>query len=120
MIKRRLKVLFICAMNKQRSATAEQMYRQDPRLEARSAGVRSGANRRVSEADLRWADVVFAMEQEHKLWLTTRFEGLDLPRIDVLEIPDDFEYMDANLQEMLRLMLDPEFDHLVATFDDEE
>ncbi|HEY3897460.1 MAG TPA: protein-tyrosine-phosphatase [Chthoniobacter sp.] len=112
---RRLKVLFVCAMNKQRSATAEQIYRNDPRLEVRSAGVRAGANRRVSEADLRWADVVFAMEQEHKLWMTTRFEGLDLPRIDVLEIPDDFEYMDPELQETLRMMLDPEFEHLLRS-----
>jgi len=117
---RRLKVLFVCAMNKQRSATAEQIYRNDARLEVRSAGVRSGANRRVSEADLRWADVVFAMEQEHKLWMTKRFEGLDLPRIDVLEIPDDFEFMDPDLVEMLRLMLDPELDYLLASFDGAE
>ncbi len=114
MIARRLKVLFVCAMNKQRSATAEQLYRNDPRLEVRSAGVRSGANRRVSERDLRWADVVFVMEQEHKLWITMRFEGLNLPRIDVLEIPDDFEFMDPALQEMLRLMLDPELEYLLA------
>jgi predicted protein tyrosine phosphatase len=114
MIARRLKVLFVCAMNKQRSATAEQLYRNDPRLEVRSAGVRSGANRRVSERDLRWADVVFAMERPHKVWITSRFAGLDLPRIDVLEIPDDFEFMDPALQEMLRLMLDPELEYLLA------
>ncbi len=118
MIPRRLKVLFVCAMNKQRSATAEQIYRNDPRLEVRSAGVRSGAKRRVSEADLRWADVVFAMEREHQLWIAARFEGLELPRIDVLEIPDDFEYLDPALQEMLRLMLDPELDYLLASLDD--
>jgi protein-tyrosine phosphatase len=111
---RRLKVLFICAVNKQRSATAEQIYRNDPRLEVRSAGVRAGANRRVSEADLRWADIVFAMEQEHKRWMQTRFRGLDLPPIDVLEIPDEFEYMDPALQEMLHLMLDPTIDALLA------
>ncbi len=113
-IQSRLKVLFVCAMNKQRSATAERIYRNDPRVEVRSAGVRSDANRRVSEADLRWADIVFAMEQEHKLWITMRFEGLQLPRIDVLEIPDDFEFMDPELQEALRLMLDPEFDRLIS------
>src|SRR5579862_2102549 len=104
-IPKRLKILFVCAMNKQRSATAEKLYRNDPRLAVRSAGVRAGANRRVSGADLRWADVVVAMEQEHKLWIKTRFEGLSLPRIDVLEIPDEFEYMDPSLQEMLRAML---------------
>ncbi len=90
-MKHRLKVLFVCAMNKQRSVTAERLYRNDARLEVRSAGVRSDANRRVSEADLKWADVVFVMEQEHKLWITMRFDDLKLPRIEVLDIPDEFE-----------------------------
>lgn len=105
---RRLRMLFICAMNKQRSVTAERLYSRDARVEVRSAGVRSEAVRRVSEADLRWADVVYAMEREHKAWIWTRFEGLALPPIEVLDIPDDYECMDPQLQEMLRLMLEPE------------
>jgi predicted protein tyrosine phosphatase len=101
-------------MNKQRSATAERIYRNDPRVEVRSAGVRAEANRRVNEADLRWADVVFAMESAHKRWIVSRFRELELPRIDVLEIPDEFEFLDPELQEMLRLVLDPEIDRLLA------
>jgi len=113
-MKRRLKILFVCAMNKQRSVTAERLYRNDARLEVRSAGVRSEANRRVSAADLKWADVVFVMEREHKQWITTRFEGLALPPIDVLDVPDEFEVMDPTLQEMLKSLLDPEIEHLLA------
>jgi predicted protein tyrosine phosphatase len=116
-VTRRLKILFVCAMNKQRSVTAEQLYRNDARIEVRSAGVRSGANRRGSEGDLRWADVVFVMERDHKQWIAMRFEGLELPRVDVLDIPDEFELMDPALIEMLRLMLDPEIDHLLASGD---
>lgn len=102
-------------MNKQRSVTAERIYRNDARLDVRSAGVRSEAKRRVSEADLKWADVVFVMEREHKRWIMMRFEALDLPRIDVLDIPDDFEVMDPELQDMLRSMLDPEFHNLLRS-----
>ena len=109
----RLKVLFVCAMNKQRSVTAERLYRNDARLEVRSAGVRSGANRRVNEADLKWADVVFVMERDQKVWIAERFAELDLPRIDVLDIPDEFEVMDPELQEILQSLLDPEIAHLV-------
>lgn len=102
-------------MNKLRSPTAEQMYRNDPRLEVRSGGVRTEAKRRVSIRDLEWADIVFAMENEHKLWLTTRFEDLEnFPPIDVLDIPDDYEYMAPELQEILRLTLDPEIEALLA------
>ena len=111
---RRLRILFVCAMNKERSVTAERLYRNDARLEVRSAGVRSEANRRVSEADLKWADVVFVMEREHKQWIAMRFENLELPRIDVLDVPDDFEVMDPQLQEMLKSLLDPEIEHLLA------
>jgi predicted protein tyrosine phosphatase len=104
-------------MNKQRSVTAERLYCRDPRLEVRSAGVRSEALRRVSEDDLHWADVVFVMEREHKLWLTMRFEDLDLPPIEVLDIPDEYECMDPQLQEILRLTLDPEFEARLSTND---
>jgi predicted protein tyrosine phosphatase len=112
----RLKVLFVCAMNKQRSVTAERLYRNDPRVAVRSAGVRSDAARRVGEGDLRWADVVFAMEREHKQWIAMRFEGMRLPPIEVLDIPDEYEVMDPQLQEQLRAMLDPEIDRLRSEF----
>lgn len=95
-------------MNKQRSVTAERIYRNDARLEVRSAGVRFGAKRRVSEEDLEWADVVYVMERDHKLWITMRFEWMDLPIIDVLDIPDHFAVMDPELQDILRSLLDPE------------
>jgi predicted protein tyrosine phosphatase len=102
-------------MNRERSATAERLYRKDPRLEVRSGGVRSDAKHRVSEKDLRWADVVFAMEREHKLWLATRFEALDLPPVEVLEIPDEYAYLDPKLMEILRMTLDPEIDALCGS-----
>lgn len=110
----RLKVLFVCAMNKQRSVTAERLYRNDPRIEVRSAGVRAEANRRVGEKDLAWADIVFVMEPEHKRWIATRFEGMDLPAIEVLDIPDEFEVMDPELMAILKSLLDPEFERLLA------
>jgi protein-tyrosine phosphatase len=110
----RLRVLFICALNRQRSVTAERLYRNDPRLEVRSAGVRADSPRRVSAADLHWADVVFVMERDHKSWINERFAGLELPCIDVLDIPDEFEVMDPELQAILRSLLDPEFEHLTA------
>ena len=100
-------------MNKERSVTAERLYRNDARLEVRSAGVRSEAKRRVSENELKWADVVFVMEREHEVWISTRFEGMDLPAIDVLDIPDEFEVMDPELQKILRSLLDPEIAHLL-------
>ncbi len=112
---RRFRVLFVCAMNKQRSVTAERLYRNDARLEVRSAGVRSDALRRISESDLIWADIVFVMEADHKRRIHSQFSHLDLPRIDNLDIPDEFEVMDPELQVILKSMLDSEFDYLLQT-----
>ena len=101
-------------MNQRRSLTADHLYRNDARLEVRSGGVRPEAKRRVSEGDLLWADVVFVMERGHKQRIAQEFAGLTLPPIEVLDVPDDYDYMDADLQEMLRLTLDPEFDARIA------
>lgn len=94
-------------MNRRRSVTAERMYRNDARLQVRAAGLRSESPRRVSETDLKWADVVFVMEREHKAILKKRFRSITLPLIDVLDVPDEYECMDPQLQELFRLIVDP-------------
>lgn len=110
----RLKVLFVCARNRWRSPTAEHLYRQDSRVEVRSAGIRSAAQRQVSATDLDWADVVFVMEREQKQWIGERFRDMDLPSVISLEIPDDYTYMDPHLIEALRQAIEPELAHLLA------
>jgi predicted protein tyrosine phosphatase len=112
--KSRLRVLFVCALNQWRSPTAEVIYRNDSRLDVRSAGLRSNANRPLSADDVIWADVIFVMDDHQKEWLRERFADLTIPRIHVLDIPDDLIYMDPRLQELLRLSIDPELKALLA------
>jgi len=111
----RIRILFVCAMNRRRSVTAERIYRNDARLAVRSAGTREGSPRRVGPGDLEWAHVVFVMERRQKAWLLETFRDLELPRIEVLDIPDDFELMDPDLQALLRAQLDPEIGLLVSS-----
>ena len=110
----RLRVLFVCSLNQWRSPTAEALYRGDPRLEVRSAGIRSNARRRIGTGDLGWANVVFVMEVDHKRWIQERFGDLGLPPIRVLEISNNLGYMDTELQRVLRLAIDPEIDALTG------
>lgn len=109
-----LKVLFVCALNQWRSPTAEHLYRDDARLQVRSAGIRADAKRRLSEADLLWADIVFVMNREQKSAIVTRFRDIELPRIEDLDITDEYEYMDPRLQEALRLAIDPEINAILS------
>lgn len=111
---RPLRVLFVCAKNQWRSPTAEQLYRRDPRLEVRSAGIRAEARRRVTAADLEWADLVMVMEQEQRSWIGRKFRDCILPRIEVLDVPDDYGFMDVRLQEVLRSVIAPVIDGMLS------
>lgn len=99
----RLKILFVCGRNQWRSPTAERVYRDDPRVSVRSAGVSAQSRHELSEADLRWADLVLVMERSHAVRIRSAFGAtLRLPPIESLDIPDDFEAMDPELIDLIR------------------
>ena len=103
----RLRVLFVCSLNQWRSPTAEFIYREDARLDVRSAGIRTDATRHLSPADVAWAQLIFVMDAFQKAWIEDRFRGQEVPRIQVLDIPDSLVYMDPELQRLLRLAIEP-------------
>ena len=95
-------VLFICSRNQWRSPTAEQVYRKHPMLAVRSAGTSPNARRTVTPDDIAWASVILVMEEKHKSRLKAEFNRLlDGRVIHVLDIPDDYKYMDPELVEQL-------------------
>ncbi len=50
-----------------------------------------------------WADVIFAMEEKHKSRLRADFrDAIDGKTVHVLDIPDDYHYMDPELVELLQ------------------
>ncbi len=103
-----MKLLFLCSRNHWRSPTAEAVYQNDPRVEVQSAGVSASAQRRVSEKLLRWADRVVVMEHRHKRRLREQFpDSFHELRIEVLEIPDDFQFMDPELVTLIRERVEP-------------
>jgi predicted protein tyrosine phosphatase len=103
-----INVLFVCSRNQWRSPTAEQVWRRHPELNVRSGGTSPNARHPVSEKDLMWADVVFVMEEKHKSRLMAAHRGvLTHKDIHVLDIPDEFKYMDAELVAQLRDAVGP-------------
>ena len=98
----RLRVLFVCSRNQWRSPTGEQVWRRHPRVDARSGGTSAGARHVVSADDLAWADVVLVMEDKHKSRLLAEHRQLMThKRLHVLDIPDEYRYMDAELVALL-------------------
>ena len=99
----RLKILFVCGRNQWRSPTAEKIYRSDSRVLVRSAGVSGKARKEISEEDLDWADLVLVMERRYIPRIRAQFRVRDsFPPMECLDIPDDYEFMDAELIELIR------------------
>jgi len=77
---------------------AEAVYRRDPRVKIRSAGVSSKSAHQVPDKDLDWADLILVMERKYKERILRAFrDHPNLPPIVSLDIPDDYERMDEQL-----------------------
>ena len=101
-----MKLLFICSRNKWRSRTAEKLYAGFPGYAVRSAGTEPGARIKVTEGHIGWADVIFVMEKRHTERLRARFpDAIAGKKVICLHIPDDYEYMDPALIELLKSKL---------------
>ena len=99
---RRRNILFVCSKNRWRSPTAEAIWRKHPQLSVRSAGTSSTARRKVSAYDITWADVIIVMEEEHKSRLLAELAATVAGKpIHVLDIPDEYHYMDPELVQQL-------------------
>jgi predicted protein tyrosine phosphatase len=96
------RLLFICRLNRSRSATAERLFAKRTDLDVRSAGTAPDALVRVNANMLDWADVIFIMDPAQRHWLETTFAGHPaLGRVVCLDIPDDFTFLQPELVELL-------------------
>jgi predicted protein tyrosine phosphatase len=87
-------------MCQNRSPTAARLFREE--YETRCAGTDCWDHQVTSQA-VRWADVVFAMEEEQQEKLLSEFpDELRGKRLVVLGIPDTYAYGDAELERLLR------------------
>ena len=107
MTRPRPRLLFVCGRNKRRSPTAERLYRRDPRVAVRSAGVSAQSPHQISAADLAWADLILVMESEYGTLIRRRFRTLRLPPIVTLDIPDDYDLMAPELITALETGVEP-------------
>jgi predicted protein tyrosine phosphatase len=107
-------ILFVCGQNKWRSPTAVHAFRRDERLEARSAGVSKKSRHQISRADIEWADLILVMEPEYRTWIVDRFEGMRLPPMASLDIPDEFARLDEELIELIRSGTEPHLPRLAT------
>jgi predicted protein tyrosine phosphatase len=103
-----VKILFVCSRNQWRSPTAEKVYADKPLVLTRSAGTSKNSRKTVNSDDLRWADLVMVMEPKHKERLLAQYPGeMRFKEIHVLDIPDNYRYMDPELVLAITAAVDP-------------
>jgi len=97
------KLLFICSQNRLRSPTAEQVFSTWQGIETSSAGLNNDAENPVTPELVEWADIIFVMEKTHRSKLTKRFKSsLANSRVICLDIPDEYDFMDPDLIQLLK------------------
>lgn len=101
-----MKILFVCSRNEWRSRTAENIFKNNGRHVIKSAGTKKSARIRLNQKMINWADIIFAMEENHKKTILENFEfEKNKNSLEVLDIPDDYKYMDSELIEILQMKL---------------
>jgi predicted protein tyrosine phosphatase len=97
------RILFLCSQNKLRSPTAEAIFADHPKIDVDSAGLNHDAEVPLSEEQVKWADLIIVMEKTHRSRLNQKFKSaLAGKRITVLNIPDNYDYMDPDLISLLK------------------
>ena len=96
------KILFVCGRNKRRSPTAQNIYKKDGRIQVRSAGTSEKSAHSISSSDILWADLILIMENKYKDKIRELFRDTNLPSIKSLDIPDEYEYMDEELVDLIK------------------
>ena len=97
------RLLFLCSRNKLRSPTAEAVFGGYDGVEVDSAGLSKDAEVPLSLEQVEWADTILVMEEIHRTRLNRQFgQALKGKKVTVLSIPDNFEFMEPELVELLK------------------
>ena len=62
----------------------------------------TGGRQTGSSVSIEWADIILVMEQGYQSHIMEKYRDYNLPRIENLNIPDEYEYMDNELIEMIK------------------
>lgn len=88
-----MRVLFVCSMGRLRSKTAAHILGG---IEKDYAGTDRDADRPLTREQIEWADKIVCMESCHRDKLRRKYKGYS-HKIQVWNIPDEYDYMDYSL-----------------------
>ncbi|MEM7237996.1 MAG: phosphotyrosine protein phosphatase [Pseudomonadota bacterium] len=102
-----MRLLFICGKGRARSPTAAQIFERDG-FSTDFGGVSKDADDALSADQIEWADLIFVMEQRHRIRLGDAFGRiLRGKRVITLAIRDRYSFMATDLIAELELKVPP-------------
>jgi protein-tyrosine phosphatase len=108
-----MNILFVCSRNRWRSPTAEALYKTSQEHIVKSAGTEPSARIRLTAKLIAWADIIFVMEKRHKQRMKENFPSASEGKeIVVLNVPDEYQYMDEELVETIKSSVNPYLDNV--------
>jgi len=111
-----VRALFVCSQNRLRSPTAEDTFAKWQGVETASAGTDEKASAPLDAEAIEWAEIIFVMERSHRNRVTKRFgQQVRNKRLVVLDIPDEYEFMDPTLVRLLERKVGPYLARLGGT-----
>lgn len=97
-----MNILFVCSRNRLRSPTAEALFSAHSEHTASSCGTAPDAEPPADAESIEWADLIVCMEARHRKALARQFpKQLAHAKLSVLAIPDDYDFMQPELVELL-------------------
>lgn len=99
------KVLFVCTSNMTRSPTCEDIFKDSPLYETKSAGTAPYAVVRVTQEMINWADIVIVMcerTDKHSTFLKDHF-NVEAKVIYDLDL-EDFIYIQRGQSELVQVL----------------
>ncbi|MES2130737.1 MAG: protein tyrosine phosphatase [Bacteroidota bacterium] len=111
-----MNILFVCSRNQWRSPTAEAIYKTRQDLDVRSAGTEPSARVKLNAKTIHWADIIFVMEKKHKQRiLDTYASEINHQSIVILDIPDEYQFMDPELIDDITTKVDSYLNQYINT-----
>ena len=102
-----MNILFVCSRNQWRSPTAETIYKNRAGISVKSAGTEPSARIKLNSKIIEWADIICVMEKKHKQRMLENFPiESKRKKIVILDIPDEYKYMDQELMNEIQSKVD--------------
>lgn len=106
-------LLFVCSECRLRSPTAEAVFSEYDGLEALAAGTNHDAETPLTGDLIEWADLILVMESTHRNKINKKFGALLRgKRLVLLNIPDKYHYMQAELVQLLKARVEKHLSNL--------